>query len=435
MSSFMPAIKHATGKFGAALPAILSFCAPVLFSSGIVLWFILSSHPLPDILVPRAIALVVATLMALAPLMACMVQTISQDRQTKKLQSIINNRLKDTAYYKLAIARLDAIKPASVAEPDFRWPLIVFSWVISFCALVSFMGLFWPNYLESRSFILGGMHPPFGALPNMQNSDLAQYQSITLVAAGFAFIGAYIALFSRILGQLNNDDMYPISFYYYAAWLIAAMMIASIFRHIIDVYDGTSAVNNSIIVLVSFAIGAAPAPFFAALLRKAFKWAKILGDKGDPAENDLPTNLNLLMIDGIGRDKIDRLEELGVADAKSLSCQNPFTIWARLPYEFDLIVDWISQAQLYGILREDGFKQARTLQVTDIHRFVATLSDPKAAADFCVAQGMRPALGATTLVSLAEDPAYYRLREVRDAMRLTLTGDSGPAQEIDPTSK
>ena len=435
MSNFMPAVKYATGRFGEILPAILSFCAPVLFSSGFALWFILKDKPSPDAWVPQAIALIVATLMALAPLMACMVQTISQDRQTQKLQSIINNRLKDTAYYKLAIARLDAIKPASVAEPDFRWPLIVFSWVISFCALISFMGLFWPNYLESRSFILGGMHPPFGLLSDIQNSDLARYQSITLIAAGFAFIGAYIALFTRILGQLNNDDMYPISFYYYAAWLIAAMMIAAIFRHIIDVYDGTSAANNSIIVLLSFAIGAAPAPFFAALLRKAFKWAKILGDKGDPPDTDLPTNLNLLMIDGIGRDKIDRLEELGVGDAKSLSCQNPFSIWARLPYEFELIVDWISQAQLYGILREDGFKQARTLQVTDIHRFVATLSDPKAAADFCGAQGMRPALAATTLMSLAEDPAYYRLREVRDAMRLTLAADAEPAPELNLIAK
>ena len=49
--------------------------------------------------------------------------------------------------------------------------------------------------------------------------SIMHYQSATLVFAGVAFVGAYLALFRRLLDQLNNNDIYPISFHYYSAWL------------------------------------------------------------------------------------------------------------------------------------------------------------------------------------------------------------------------
>lgn len=62
-------------------------------------------------------------------------------------------------------------------------------------------------------------------------------------------------------------------------------------------------------------------------------------DKDDPSRSSMPTNLNLLMIDGLANEKIDRLAELEISDAQVLSCQNPFLLWVRLPYDLGLIVD------------------------------------------------------------------------------------------------
>jgi len=122
------------------------------------------------------------------------------------------------------------------------------------------------------------------------------------------------------------------------------------------------------------------------------------------------------MIDGLANEKIDRLAELGVSDAQVLSCQNPFTLWARLPYDLPLIVDWIAQAQLYVCLREDGFRIARNLEIGDIHKFVAVLGDEKAASDLCGEINLKPSFVAPLIASLNENPAFVRLREVKAAM-------------------
>jgi hypothetical protein len=148
----------------------------------------------------------------------------------------------------------------------------------------------------------------------------------------------------------------------------------------------------------------------------AFAKLNITGDKDDPKADTLPTNLNLLMIDGLANEKIDRLSELGITDAQVLSCQNPFTLWTRLPYDFGLIVDWISQAQLYVCLREAAFNTARGQQIGDIHKFVAVLSDKNAGPDLCKKLGMEPSYAAPLLASLNENPCFVRLREVKAAM-------------------
>ena len=130
----------------------------------------------------------------------------------------------------------------------------------------------------------------------------------------------------------------------------------------------------------------------------------------------MPTNLNLLMIDGLANEKIDRLAELEISDAQGLSCQNPFMLWVRLPYDLGLIVDWIAQAQLYVCLREEGFRKARSLQIGDIHKFVSVLSNSKAAPDLCGELGLKPSYVAPLLASLNDNPCFVRLREVVRAM-------------------
>ena len=268
------------------------------------------------------------------------------------MKNIVNNEIKNTQYYIFAKANLDLIQPASVIDPDFRLPIILFSSIITFCSLLSFTSMYWSDYFSDKTTILGGLYVLGTDKGPRSLSEIISYQSGTMVVAAVAFVGAYLALFKRLLDQINNNDIYPILFHYYSIWLISAMMIAAITRHIAAAFG---IVSNDILILVAFAIGAAPSPFFSAVLHWAFSKMNIVGDKDDPERKDLPSNLNLLMIDGLAKENVDRLSELDITDAQVLSCQNPFTLWVRLPYEFWLIVDWISQAQLYVCLREEGF--------------------------------------------------------------------------------
>ena len=231
-----------------------------------------------------------------------------------------------------------------------------------------------------------------------------------------AFVGAYLALFNRLLDQVYNNDIYPISFHYFSVWLITAMVLAAVVRHFVGGVLGITEMENAVLLGIAFAIGAVPAPFLRAFIHWAFGKLNIWGDKSDPTKESRPTNLNLLMIDGLDNEKIDRLAQLEISDAQVLSWQNPFMLWLRLPYELGLIVDWIAQAQLYVCLREEKFTKARSLQIGDIHKFVSVLSDPNAATDLCQELGLKDSYVKPLLASLNDNPSFARLREVAEAM-------------------
>ena len=378
--------------------------------SGVMIYVIKDSNNEASGKVGPLVSLFVAALFALAPLLACFVQTISLDRRSKKLDEIIIPKLKATRYFQIAKAQLASVQPASVSEPDFVVPMVLFAIIIVFCSLISFMALFWPNDFAPRSALLGGLY----VLQDGLTADkIETYQSGTLVVSAIAFVGAYLALFNRLLNQINNNDIYPISFHYFSVWLITAMVLAAVMRHFAEVFGIT---ENAVLLGIALAIGAVPAPFFTAFIHWAFGKLNISGDKDDPKRESMPTNLNLLMIDGLANEKIDRLAELEISDAQVLSCQNPFMLWVRLPYDLALIVDWVSQAQLYVCLREEGFRKARSLQIGDIHKFVSVLSDPTAAPDLCGELGLKASYVAPLLASLNANPCFVRLREIVQAM-------------------
>ena len=250
------------------------------------------------------VSLFVAALFALAPLLACFAHTISIDRQKAKLDSLVLSNIKRTQYFIIARANLSAIRPASVKQPDFVVPMLLFATIILFCSILSFMALFRPDDLAQKSTLLGGLHV---LKEGLGVDEIKSYQSGTLVVAAIAFIGAYLALFNRLLNQINNNDIYPISFHYYSVWLITAMTLAAVMRHLASVFS----INDSEVLLaIALAIGAMPAPFFTAFVHWAFSKLNISGDKDDPNRESMPTNLNLLMIDGLANEKIDRLAEL-----------------------------------------------------------------------------------------------------------------------------
>src|ERR1700677_2712913 len=87
------------------------------------------------------------------------------------------DEMQNTSYFQLARSSLVNLRPASINDPDYIVPLTLFATVISFCSLLIFMSLFWPGYLKSKIFLLGGTYvvdlQNFGSVENIMH-----YQSV-----------------------------------------------------------------------------------------------------------------------------------------------------------------------------------------------------------------------------------------------------------------
>jgi hypothetical protein len=190
-------------------------------------------------------------------------------------------------------------------------------------------------------------------------------------------------------------------------------MVAVVFRHLFELFGLQ---NSQLLVLMGFVVGLAPDLFIRGIGRRAFQLIKVIGDQPDPAASELPSNLSLFMIEGMSRDKIDRLSELGIDSAQYLACQNPFVLWPRLPYDLLLLIDWIGQAQLYRWAKEVRLRKMREIGVNNIFDLHTALSDKDASGSVCRALDIDPASVATHISNLNQDPSFRRLREVRDAL-------------------
>src|SRR6202008_4688289 len=122
------------------------------------------------------------------------------------LDGLVLSKIKETQYFIIAKASLASIRPASVREPDFVVPMLLFAVIIVFCSLISFMALFWLDAFVPKSTLLGGLHV-LQENPQLTGKEIATYQSGTLVVSAVAFVGAYLALFNRLLNQINNNDI------------------------------------------------------------------------------------------------------------------------------------------------------------------------------------------------------------------------------------
>ena len=206
------------------------------------------------------------------------------------------------------------------------------------------LGLADRDVFQKSYMLLGGWK---AATPEAV-ATLATYEAQTFVVAAAAFLGCYVYAVSRLLDRVNNNDLYPISLYYYTVRVVVAVVIAVVIRHTAAFLG----VAEPVLILVAFAAGISPDLFLIALVRRGFQALKIWGVRSDPPSNTHPLSLPLLMVDDLSCDKIDRLNELGIDNAQVLARQNPFLLWPRLPYDLSLILDWIGQAHLYTFVRD-----------------------------------------------------------------------------------
>jgi len=189
--------------------------------------------------------------------------------------------------------------------------------------------------------------------------------------------------------------------------------VAAVVRHTADVFGIDS---TPLLLLIAFGIGFAPDLFVLAIIRRAFQALKIWGARSEPGEANRPTSLLLLMIDDLSRDKIDRLNELGIDSAQILARQNPFLLLPRLPFDLGLIVDWIGQAHLYALVRDEAFARLRSVFIRDSFDLYVRLGDDACRAAVCQMLGISDQDAKLLIRQLEEDPSFMRLKEVRAAL-------------------
>ena len=192
-----------------------------------------------------------------------------------------------------------------------------------------------------------------------------------------------------------------------------AVVVASVVRHSAEVFGIDS---TPLLLLIAFGIGFAPDLFVLAIIRRAFQALKIWGARGEPDEKNRPTSLPLLMIDDLSRDKIDRLNELGIDSAQVLARQNPFLLWPRLPFDLGLVVDWIGQAHLYALVRDEKLARLRNVFIRDSFDLYVRLGDDACRTAVCKVLGISDQDAKFLMRQLEEDPSFVRLKEVRAAL-------------------
>jgi hypothetical protein len=356
---------------------------------------------------PIVVGTLLSLLLAALPILICHVQGTSRERQLARLDSISDHPVAQTAYYAAARRAISAIEPVAL-DRYYLAPIATLCTVLAFGFLAIFLVTNVDRVFLVRSFLFGGQK---GLL--LSGDELALYQRGTFLMLAMAFLGSYVYMLFRFLFRILNNDIYPMTFYYYAVRLIISCIVAVTFRHLFDLFGMET---SQLLVLIGFAIGFAPDLFILAMARRAFQFIKVAGDQPDPEASALPTNLHLLMIEGMTRDRIDRLGELGIDSAHYLACQNPFMLWPRLPYDLRLLVDWIAQAQLYKWAKEARLKKMREIGVSNIFDLYTGLSDDAARPSLCQALDIDPSCVAAHLNNLEQDPPFRRLREVRDAL-------------------
>lgn len=384
---------------------VIAVLALVVIGGGLV-GFLPFSDEIPTKFASLGLCVIVSMLLSALPLLISYVQTTSKNRQITKLTDISDVAVAQTSYYQIALKTLKSIQPATIFTPGYAVPIIGFGVVVMFGCLMVFLGGFTEADLlfQRPTFLLGGMT----VIGESDVAKIAAHQKSTLLVGGIAFIAAYISMLARLLDRINNNDIYPISYYYYIVGFVTATLVAMIFRNAFPTQE------YSAILLIAFAIGFVPDLFIGAMLSRAYQIVKVVGAQKGPEQDHLPTNMSLLMIEGISRDKVSRLAELGIDNAQILANQNPFIIWPRLPYSLTLIVNWIAQAQLYDFVKESGIKALRAKGINNICDLAIALKDATASHEIATIAGLNVTAIDAYIAGLEADPCFRHLKEVRD---------------------
>jgi len=400
-----------------------------------------------------SVAILVAFLIALHFL-----QRKLLDRVTDVL-ACCSEAIKGTVIFKNAVAYFDRRTPARVDQIASKnkiltlrhrivsrivlhfLPPALLVMMTLFFSFVAFYGAQMMPKDATASFALGGASAILPAASITAMADLGKYEATTLFMISIAFIVSYVRTIMRLVRRINGNDMNPISYYFLSLNMLTSVLVAIVARHLATIFAVT-ATNASVhdaspvlLAALAFLIGWNPAIWLDVAFDKVSQWTNFAFLKArPPLKDNLPQDMNLLMIQGLNGDHVDRLEELGIVNCQDLSERNAIVLWLRTPYTLELICDWLAQAHLCTLYEDERLLLLRQVGIRDICGYIKALDDDRSVASLVAvlntpravpadpkkAPPPRPditdALLRTHKAELEQKPAYLQLVELHAAM-------------------
>jgi hypothetical protein len=283
------------------------------------------------------------------------------------------------------------------------------------------------------SYVLGGA---LAADPATNAADLARYQSETVFVGSMAFLSAYIWVIVSLIGRINNFDTNPITFYFLAARMLTACLVAGIAHHIlavIPIAEGFTTLIGRPVLLAAlgFLIGWNPSLWTAEIVRWTAKvWRSGLPRQRWPREDDMPQVMPVSLIEGLVDDKAERLRELDIDSCQKLACENAVLLWLRTAYNMEIIVDWIAQAQLCVRFEPDKILVLRSNGIRDIFVYHEQIGKPPSLTAVQVLVKIPKEILEGHVSNIDQDPAYQRLMELRSALQVRAAPDEPRVQAV-----
>jgi len=239
-------------------------------------------------------------------------------------------------------------------------------------------------------------------------NEVLAYQSITVSAIGYGFMGAYLFSMLVILRRMMSIDLTPSVYYNVSLRIIFSIVVAIVFRHFVDAWnfgDSPGYVSaNSMIPVFSFFAGMTP---YSALtfMKERMPFTKAKG-------NERADSLVFEMIEGISIFKKVRLNEIALDDAHNLAVANPLEIAFRTPYKLNFIMDWVSQSQLFLRFGTAGLRDMRSKGIRNIFDFYQNTQTEEDIANMVKVLPEYKDRIQYTRRNLDEDPCFARLGEL-----------------------
>ena len=248
-------------------------------------------------------------------------------------------------------------------------------YVLPVCFVTFFCALgFWVLFSGKPPIILTGV---YGAgLNQVKTSDLS-YTHLSLVAIGMAILGSYVWSILYIARRLINLDLSPGAYYGIGTRIVLATFVSLTFHHFTYSIHGDARKEMiELLPVIAFFTGIFPQRALQYIREKLIIFGK-LGKKAN--------ELSLDMIEGMNLFNKVRLSEVGIDNAQNLAEANLEELIRKTPFNPRLLLDWIVQAKLYVIVKD---------QITNLRE-----AGIRTVLDFCAACGGN---GLTTLAKLSE---------------------------------
>src|SRR5215510_9316652 len=182
----------------------------------------------PD-MITTGFGIALAVLLSVMPAVVCTVQNVSLRRQRAELDTLKGMAVTGTSLYVTAQRTISDDTGDAWIDNDYIVPSFVYFVVCFFGFMAMFLGYGRPELFYRPTVFLGGM------INAKDLATYATYQRETFCVAAMALAGAYAYALGRILDRINNNDLYPVSLYYYSVRLIIACIVATVLRHSIVV--------------------------------------------------------------------------------------------------------------------------------------------------------------------------------------------------------